>query len=126
MYLKLGTTTDVLLQIKDAETLTTPNYLFRFVQRTTNEEITFVKLATDDTSLYPERYRRFSFDVDQLFCGQIGEYYFYVHEQASPSNVDYTETGKLLTYGVASLIEADGDTYNVTHYNTDNTYITRQ
>jgi hypothetical protein len=55
----------------------------------------------------------------------IGEYYFYVYEQASASNIDYTAAENLLTFGVASLIEADGNTYEVTHYNTDNTFITR-
>jgi hypothetical protein len=125
MYLKLGTVVDVLIPLKDAETLTSPNYLFRFVQRTTNEEITFVKTSSDDTSAYPDRYRKFSFDVNQLFCGMIGEYYFYVYEQMSSSNLDYTAAANLLTFGVASLIEADGDTYEVTHYNTDNTFITR-
>jgi len=125
MYLKLGTVVDVLIPLKDAETLTSPNYLFRFVQRTTNEEISFVKTSSNDTSPYPDRYRKFSFDVDQLFCGMIGEYYFYVYEQASTSNTDYTAADNLLTFGVASLVEADGDTYEVTHYNTDNTFITR-
>jgi hypothetical protein len=125
MYLQLGTVVDVLLPLKDAETLAYPDYLFRFVQRTTNEEITFVKTSSDDTSAYPDRYRKFSFDVDQLFCGMIGEYYFHVYEQMSSSNLDYTAAGSLLTFGVASIIEADGDTYEVTHYNTDNTFITR-
>jgi hypothetical protein len=125
MYLKLGTVVDVLLPLKDAETLASPDYLFRFVQRTTNEEITFVKTSGQDTSAYPDRYRKFSFNVDQLFCGMIGEYYFYVYEQMSSSNLDYTAAGSLLTFGVASLVEADGDTYEVTHYNTDNTFITR-
>ena len=125
MYLKLGTFVDVLLPLKDAETLASPDYLFRFVQRTTNEEITFVKTSAQDTSAYPDRYRKFSFDVDQLFCGMIGEYYFYVYEQMSSSNLDYTAAGSLLTFGVASLVEADGDAYEVTHYNTDNTFITR-
>jgi hypothetical protein len=125
MYLQLDTVVDVLLPLKDSEMLTSPNYLFRFVQRTTNEEITFVKTSSDDTSSYPDRYRKFSFDVDQLFCGMIGEYYFYIYEQASASNTDYTAAGNLLTFGVASLVEADGDTYEVTHYNTDNTFITR-
>jgi len=125
MYLKLGMIVDVLLPLKDSETLASPDYLFRFVQRTTNEEIAFVKTSAQDTSAYPDRYRKFSFDVDQLFCGMIGEYYFYVYEQMSSSNLDYTAAGSLLTFGVASLVEADGDTYEVTHYNTDNTFITR-
>ena len=125
MYLKLGTVVNVLIPLKDAETLASPDYLFRFVQRTTNEEIAFVKTSAQDTSAYPDRYRKFSFDVDQLFCGMIGEYYYYVYEQMSSSNLDYTAAGNLLTFGVASLVEADGDAYEVTHYNTDNTFITR-
>lgn len=125
IYLQLGTVADVLIPLKDSESIASPNYLFRFVQRTTNEEITFVKSVADDTSPFPDRYRKFSVDVDQLFCGMIGEYYFYVYEQESASNLDYTAAASLLTFGVASLVEADGDTYNVTHYHTDNTFITR-
>lgn len=125
MYLRMGTTTEIVMNIKSAETLTSPHYLFRFVQRTTNEEITFVRLSTQETSTYPERYRRFPLDVDQLFCGQIGEYYFYIYEQESPSNIDYTQSGKLLTFGVAALIDSETTT-NVTHYTTHNIFLTRQ
>jgi hypothetical protein len=125
IYLQLGTVINVLLPLKDAETLTNPNYLFRFVQRTTNDEIAFIKLQSSDTSPFPNRYRKFSFNVDQLFGEQIGEYYFYVYEQASTTNLDYKLAGHLLTFGVAALLEATGDTYEVRHYNTDNTFITR-
>lgn len=123
--LTLGTTANVYLTLTEKQTLTSPNYLFRFVQRTTNEEIKFVKKYTDDTSPYKDRYNLFSFDVDQLFCGEVGEYHYYVYEQASAYNLELDSTGKLLEEGIMRLNQAPEDTYSFTTYNTDNTFITR-
>jgi hypothetical protein len=115
----------VYLTLTEKETLTSPNYLFRFVQRTTNDEIKFVKKSSDDLSQYKERYNLFSFDVDQLFCGHVGEYHYYVYEQASASNLEVDLTGNLLEEGIMRLNEDPEDTYSFTTYNPDNTFITR-
>lgn len=123
--LTLGTIANVYLTLTEKETLTSPNYLFRFVQRTTNDEIKFVKKSSDDLSQYKERYNLFSFDVDQLFCGMIGEYHYYVYEQASASNIEVDLTGNLLEEGIMRLNEDPEDTYSFTTYNPDNTFITR-
>ena len=123
--LTLGTVANVYLTLTEKETLTSPNYLFRFVQRTTNDEIKFVKKSSDDLSQYKERYNLFSFDVDQLFCGQVGEYHYYVYEQASASNLEVDLTGNLLEEGIMRLNEDPEDTYSFTTYNPDNTFITR-
>ena len=123
--LTLGTIANVYLTLTEKETLTSPNYLFRFVQRTTNDEIKFVKKSSDDLSQYKERYNLFSFDVDQLFCGQVGEYHYYVYEQASASNLEVDLTGNLLEDGIMRLNEDPEDTYSFTTYNPDNTFITR-
>ena len=123
--LTLGTIANVYLTLTEKETLTSPNYLFRFVQRTSNDEIKFVKKSSDDLSQYKERYNLFSFDVDQLFCGQVGEYHYYVYEQASASNIEVDLTGNLLEDGMMRLNEDPEDTYSFTTYNPDNTFITR-
>ena len=123
--LTLGTTANVYLTLTEKETLTSPNYLFRFVQRTTNDEIKFVKKSSDDLSQYKDRYNLFSFDVDQLFCGHVGEYHYYVYEQASASNLEVDLTGNLLEEGIMRLNENPEDTYSFTTYNPDNTFITR-
>jgi len=123
--LTLGTIANVYLTLTEKETLTSPNYLFRFVQRTSNDEIKFVKKSSDDLSQYKERYNLFSFDVDQLFCGQVGEYHYYVYEQASASNIEVDLTGNLLEDGMMRLNQDPDDTYSFTTYNPDNTFITR-
>ena len=123
--LTVGETAQVRLTLTEKQTLASPNYLFRFVQRTTNEEIKFVKKSSDDTSPYKDRYNLFSFDVDQLFCGMIGEYHYYVYEQSSASNTEIDLTGNLLEQGLMKLNEASEDTYQFTAYETDNTFVTR-
>lgn len=123
--LTAGTTANVYLTLTEKATLSSPNYLFRFVQRTTNVEVKFVKKDADDTSPYPDRYNLFSFDVDQLFCGQIGEYHYSVYEQASASNIEIENTGTLLETGIMRLNEAAEDVYAFESYQTDNEYITR-
>lgn len=123
--LTLGTVLDVYLTLTEKQTLTAPNYLFRFVQRTTNEEITFVKSNGSDTSTAKDRYNRFIFDVDQLFCGMVGEYHYYVYEQASASNTEVSLTGNLLETGMMRLNEPTENVYTFTAYETDNSFVTR-
>lgn len=123
--LTAGTTANVYLTLTEKATLSAPNYLFRFVQRTTNREVRFVKTDADDLSQYPERYNLFAFDVDQLFCGDVGEYHYYIYEQASASNTELDNTGALLETGMMRLSEAAEDRYAFEAYQTDNEYITR-
>lgn len=123
--LTLGQSQYVYLTVQESLTLSSPNYLFRFVQRTTNEEIKFVKKSSDDVSLYKDRYSKFLFDVDQLFCGEIGEYYYYIYEQASASNLEIENTGKLLETGIMRLNPATEDVFTFTRYQTNNIFTTK-
>lgn len=123
--LTLGQSQYVYLTVQESLTLSSPNYLFRFVQRTTNEEIKFVKKSSDDVSLYKDRYSKFLFDVDQLFCGEIGEYYYYIYEQASASNLEIENTGKLLETGIMRLNPATEDVFSFTKYQTSNIFTTK-
>ena len=121
--LTLGQTQYVYLTVK--ENLTTPslNYLFRFVQRTTNAEIKFVKLNGDDVSSYKDRYSKFQFNVTALFgSGEIGEYYYYIYEQASTTNTNLANTGKLLEQGIMRLNPAANDVFSFTGYQTNNIF----
>jgi hypothetical protein len=97
----------------------------RFVQRTTNAEVRFVLLRASDVSPYPARYQKFSIDVDQKFCGEIGEYQYYIYEQASASNVELDLTGKLLEQGLCRLEPASDDVYTFTAYQTSNEFTTK-
>lgn len=122
--LTTGTVTNVRVTLTERTTITSPSYLFRFVQRTTNAEIRFVKTSFDDLSAYPDRYNLFSFDVDQLFCGMLGEYQYYIYEQSSASNIELDLTGALIEQGLARLNAPADDQFTFTAYAPDNTYIT--
>lgn len=125
LNLTLGETTYIYLTLRESITLSSPNYLIRFVQRTTNDEVAFVLRSSDDVSPYPERYQKFLVDVDQRFCGQVGEYHYYIYEQASQSNLDPDLAGALLEQGLARLNPAADDVYSFTAYQTANIYTTK-
>lgn len=125
LNLTLGETTYIYLTLRESITLSSPNYLIRFVQRTTNDEVAFVLRSSDDVSPYPERYQKFLVDVDQRFCGQVGEYQYYIYEQASQSNLDPDLAGALLEQGLARLNPAADDVYAFTAYQTANIYTTK-
>lgn len=122
--LTTGTITNVRMTLTERTTITSPSYLFRFVQRTTNQEIRFVKTSSDDLSAYPARYNEFALDVDQLFCGMIGEYQYYIYEQSSASNIELDLTGALIEQGLARLNEPADEQFTFTAFQPENTYIT--
>jgi len=125
LNLQLGTTPYIYLTLRESETLTSPNYLMRFVQRTTNAEVRFVLRSSADVSAYPERYQKFLIDVDQRFCGYVGEYHYFIYEQASATNLEPESAGKMLEQGIARVTPAAGDAYTFTAYQTDNEYTTK-
>ena len=122
--LTTGTITNVRVTLKERTTIPSASYLFRFVQRTTNAEIRFVKTSSDDLSAYPDRYNLFSFDVDQLFCGMLGEYQYYIYEQSSASNTELDLTGALIEQGLARLNAPADDQFTFKAYQPDNIYTT--
>ena len=122
--LTTGTITNVRVTLTERTTIPSASYLFRFVQRATNREIRVVQRGTDDVSAYPDRYNLFAFDVDQIFCGIIGEYQYYIYEQSSASNTELDLTGALIEQGLARLNAPADDQFTFTAYAPDNTYIT--
>jgi hypothetical protein len=124
IQLTQGATEYIYLTLTEKQTLTTPNYLFRFVNRTTRDEVTFVLLNAADVSLYKDRYNKFSIKVPKYFSlGNIGEYLYFVYEQESAYNVDYTKATGLLEEGIMKL--SPSTTFEYTQHEVDNTYITR-
>jgi hypothetical protein len=63
--------------------LPAPNYIFRFIHRTTNAEFKFVKLNADDTSLHKERYNQFT--VAASLFPSVGQYVYEVYETTGTS-----------------------------------------
>jgi hypothetical protein len=86
-------------------TLENPEFLFRLVNDETHKEYTFI---AEDTSGYIARYNRFTItetaDPDllngEVYLPDTGFYHYYIYEQSSSTNLDYTlavglvETGK--------------------------------
>lgn len=124
IHLTKGETNTVILTLTEKQTLTSPNYLFRFTNRTTGAEVVFVKTNASDTSAYKYRFNQFSIITSGFFSNQpSGEWLYYIYEQASATNRDYTKATGLLEQGIMRLNESESFAY--TQHEPDNTYITR-
>jgi hypothetical protein len=102
--------------------LTAPNYLFRFINRSSNEEVKFVLLNATDTSLFKDRYNKFSIVTDTYFSSSVnGMYVYEVYEEAGTgTNI----TGlNLLESGIMML---NSQSTIFTNYTTTDTYKIRQ
>jgi len=124
IHLTKDSTQFIYLTLTEKETLTTPNYLFRFVNRETRVEVTFVLLNAADVSLFKDRYNKFSIDVNKYFgWADAGEWLYYIYEQASAYNKEYSEATGLLEEGIMRL--NDSESFSYVQHSVDNTYITR-
>lgn len=122
IHLTKDSTQFIYLTLKEKQTLTSPNYLFRFVNRETRAEVTFVLLFAADTSLFKDRYNKFSIDVNKYFgWADAGEWLYYIYEQTSQYNKDYTEATGLLEEGLMRL--NNNSTFTYVEHSVDNTYI---
>jgi hypothetical protein len=118
-----GSTQYIYLTLTEKELLTSPNYLFRFVNRSSNLEVKFILLNAADISLYKERYNKFSIVVNTYFTNSIkGMYTYEVYEQMSTSNTNIAGLN-MLESGIMTL-----DTINnvYTEYATTDTYKIRE
>lgn len=119
-----GQTQDVYLTLKEKQTLASPNYLFRFKNRTTNEEVKFVRLNNTDLSAHKDRYNQFSIVVNTFFTNKdSGEWEYFIYEQTSTTNTDPALATGLLESGIMDLNEATQ--FSFTEYQTNNTFIVR-
>lgn len=124
IHLTKGNTEAVILTLTEMQTLAAPNYLFRFVHRATNAEVSFVLLNAADISLHKTRYNKFSIDVDSHFANsEHGQWDYFIYEQYSTTNTDPDEAVGLLEEGIMQLKESTVFTY--TQYSPSNTFITR-
>jgi hypothetical protein len=118
-----GQTQNIILTLTEKQTLTSPNYLFIFENRSTNTDIKFVKLNNTDISAYKERYNEFTIVVNTYFNTALnGQYTYSVYEQASPSNTNPTGLNLL----ESGIMELEGTTISFTEYETTSTFTIRQ
>ena len=118
-----GQTQNIILTLTEKQTLTSPNYLFIFENRSTNTEIKFVRLNNTDISAYKERYNEFTIVVNSFFNTALnGQYSYSIYEQTSTTNTNPTGL-KLLESGI---MELSGTTISFTEYETTSTFTIRQ
>ena len=124
IYLIKGQTSDVIVTLTEKQTLTAPNYLFYFINRTSNDIVAFVKLNNTDTSAYKDRFNKFSINATTFFSNKLsGEWTYYIYEQASTSNLNPDLATSLLETGILRL--SDSTTFEFTEYETNNTFKVR-
>ena len=123
IQLTKGQTQFVYLTLTEKQTISSPNYLFTFKNRSTNTEVKFVLLFAADVSLFKERYNKFSIKVDKYFSSKLrGQWTYSVYQQTSTSNTDVTGL-TLLESGIMWLNDAEEI---FTEYQTKDTYKIRQ
>jgi hypothetical protein len=123
IQLTKGQTQFVYLTLTEKQTISIPNYLFTFKNRSTNTEVKFVLLYAADVSLFKERYNKFSLKVDKYFSSKPrGQWTYSVYQQTSTSNTDVTGL-TLLESGIMWLNDAEEI---FTEYQTKDTYKIRQ
>lgn len=124
IHLTKGNTETVYVTLKEKQTLSAPNFLFRFVHRATNVEVKFVKLYATDLSSYKDRFDQFSIVVNSHFANsESGQWNYYIYEQTSTTNTNPANATSLLETGIMQLADATSFTY--TKHNPSNTFIVR-
>lgn len=123
IVLTKGQIQNVYFTLTEKQTISSPNYLFVFEQRSTNTEVKFVLTNAKDLSSHKDRYNKFLLNVNQYFLSKLnGQYTYSVYQQTSATNT--TTTGlTLLESGIMMLKESE-DVY--TEYSTTDTYKIRQ
>lgn len=123
IILTKGQIQNVYFTLTEKQTISAPNYLFVFEQRSTNTEVKFVLTNAKDLSLYKDRYNKFLLNVNQYFLSKLnGQYTYSVYQQTSATNT--TTTGLTLLESGIMMLKDSEELY--TEYNTTDTYKIRQ
>jgi hypothetical protein len=124
IYLTKGSTSQIILTLKEKQTLSAPNYLFVFTHRGSNIEVKFVILNAADTSSFKDRFNQFSIVTNTYFGTQdSGEWEYQIYEQTSTTNTNPANATGLLETGIMRLNESTSFTY--TKHQPNNTFIVR-
>lgn len=117
IHLTKNSSSEIVLTLKEKQTLATPNYLFWFKSRGTNQEVAFVVLNADDTSGFKDRFNEFTIDVNDYFENSPeGDWEYKIYEQTSTTNIDPALAANLLEVGIMRLNNL-GNLLNVNVYN---------
>lgn len=125
IHLIKGQVIKIILTLSEKATLTSPNYLFYFKSRNTNETVAFVILNNADLSAYQERFNAFNITVSSYFATKLpGEWSYQIYEQTSTSNLIPSQATSMLESGQASLNDTSQFSFT-TYHNQTNTYKVR-
>lgn len=103
IQLTINESKNIILTLTEKETISTPNYLFRFLNRSTNVDVKFVLVNAKDLSLFKDRFNKFLIVTDNYFS-KVGQYTYYVYQQTSATNTDI-DNKVLLESGIMMLSE---------------------
>lgn len=123
IQLTKGQTQYIYLTLTEKQLLQSPNYLFVFTNRSSNQQVKFVKLNNTDVSQYKDRYNKFEIVVNTYFGSSLnGQWDYQVYEQASPTNTNPAGLN-LLESGIMMLNQS---ATIFTEYTTTDTYKIRE
>jgi hypothetical protein len=126
IHLKKGETSRIILTLSEMATLNSPNYLFVFQSRTSNDQVKFVILNSADLSDFKDRFNAFNIIVNNHFEDMnVGGWSYKVYEQVSTTNLDPTLSTGLLETGQMTLSEATIEPFK-TYKTAPKTYKTRK
>lgn len=123
IQLTKGQTQFIYLTLTEKQLLQSPNYLFVFTNRSSNQQVKFVKLNNTDVSQYKDRYNKFQIIVNDYFSSSLnGQWDYQVYEQASstntnPAGLNMLESGIMMLNQSATIF---------TEYTTTDTYKIRE
>jgi hypothetical protein len=123
IHLTKGQTEYMYLTLTEKQTMTAPNYLFTFQNRSSNIEVKFVLTNNKDISQYKERYNKFQINVNLYFQSKAnGQWIYRVYEQTSATNITVNGQHEL----ESGLMNLEGEDFEYTEYQTKDIYKIRQ
>jgi hypothetical protein len=123
IHLTKGQTEYMYLTLTEKQTITAPNYLFTFQNRSSNIEVKFVLTNNKDISQFKERYNKFQINVNLYFQSKAnGQWIYRVYEQTSSTNITVNGQHEL----ESGLMNLEGEDFEYTEYQTTDTYKIRQ
>jgi hypothetical protein len=112
----------IYLTLTEKQLISAPNYIFRFVNRSSNDEVKFLMLNNTDISLFKDRYNKFQIVTDTYFSSKnTGMYVYEIYEQ-SGTGLDIT--GLNMVESGIMFLTSPVNIYN--SYQTIDTYKIRQ
>lgn len=123
IQLQKGQTQYIYLTLTEKQTISSPNYLFVFEQRSSNNVVKFVLANNKDLSQYKERYNKFEIEVNRYFLSKLsGQYIYSVYQQTSLTNTN--PNGLILLESGIMMLSEQETIY--TEYRTTDTYKIRE